>query len=338
MDLDRYLATHRSSWNRLGQLSAAASRPDRLTPAEVDELISLYQQVSAQLSFARQHFAEPGLTNELNTLVAAANATIYRRTSSPAAGLRRFFAVTFPAAVWHIRGFVTVAAVALLGPMALTGVWLAANSEALAYAAPDAVQAAYVEEDFEAYYSSAPAAQFATEVLVNNIQVSFLAFAAGVVFGLGSVAVLVYNGASAGVALALFIQAGQQSKFWGLILPHGLLELSAVIIAGGAGMTLGWALVSPGDRSRAQAFTDAARRSVMVVLGLMLAFVTAGIIEGFVTPSGLPTAARVGVGVLVEAAFVAYIVGYGRRAAAQGLTGLARETLEGDTARAVLAV
>lgn len=132
--------------------------------------------------------------------------------------------------------------------------------------------------------------------------------------------------------------AGEQPKFWGLILPHGLLELSAVIIAGAAGMTLGWALVAPGERSRGESFTDAARRSVVVVLGLMLAFIMAGIIEGFVTPSALPTAARVGVGAAVELAFVAYVVSFGRRAAAAGLTGLSGEELEGETARAVLAV
>jgi uncharacterized membrane protein SpoIIM required for sporulation len=339
VDLDRFLATNRPSWDRLADLSAKArSRPSSLTPDEVDELIGLYQRVSTQLSFARNHYADPKLTAELNMLVADANATIYRRTASPAAGLRRFFVVSFPAAVWHIRRFILVAAVATLLPAAIVGLWLASNDEALAYAAPEAERAAYVNEDFEAYYSSEPAGQFATEVLINNIQVSFLAFAAGVLFGIGSVFILVFNGANLGVALGLFIDAGQQARFWGLILPHGLLEISAVIIAGAAGMTLGWALVAPGERSRSDAFTDAARRSVVVILGLMLAFIVAGIIEGFVTPSSLPTAARVGIGAAVELAFVVYIVSFGRRAEAAGLTGLAGEELEGDTARAVLSV
>lgn len=339
MDLDWYLAANRPAWDRLAQLAATARRsPRQLSPAEVDELISLYQRTSAQLSFARRHYGDPALTAELNRLVATANAAVYRRTASPVAGIRRYFTVTFPGAVWHIRRFVLVAAIATLAPVAIVGVWLSSNQEALAFAAPEAQRAAYVDEEFESYYSSAPAGQFATQVLVNNIQVSFLAFAAGVVFGIGSVALLVYNGVNVGVALALFIDAGRQATFWGLILPHGFLELTAVILAGAAGMTLGWALVAPGDQSRAQAFTDAARRSVMVVLGLMLCFVTAGIIEGFITPSGLPTAVRIGIGLAVELLFVTYVLAFGRRAAAQGLTGLARETLEGDTARAVLAV
>ena len=339
MDLDRFLELNRPDWERLGSLTQTArSKPAELHPAAVEELVALYQRASSQLSFARDHYGDPALTNELTSLVATANATLYRRTSSPAAGLRRFFAVSFPAAFWHIRHFVVVAALATLIPVAVVGLWLANTEEAVALTWTEAEQAAYVDEEFEAYYSSAPAAQFATEVLINNIQVSFLAFAAGVVLGVGSLFVLMYNGALLGGALAAFIIAGEQPKFWGLILPHGLLELTAVIIAGAAGMTLGWALVAPGDQSRADAFTEAARRSVVVVLGLMLAFVTAGIIEGFITPSPLPTVARVGIGIAVEVSFLSYLFTFGQRAASVGLTGLANEELEGETARAVLSV
>lgn len=338
MDLDRYLTTHRPTWDRLADLSRRARRsPRALRSREIDEFVGLYQRVSSQLSFARHHYADPALTVELTALVASANSTLYRRTSSPTAALRRFFTVSFPAAVWHLRRFVAVAAIATLLPAAIVGLWLAATEEALAYiAGTEAERAAYIDEDFESYYSSEPAAQFATEVLINNIQVSFFAFAAGVLFGIGSVLILVFNGAQFGVAIGLFIVAGQQSRFWGLILPHGLLEISAVIIAGAAGMALGWALVVPGDRSRPAAFTQEARRSVVVILGLVLAFIVAGIIEAFITPSSLPTLARVGVGVAVELAFVAYIVSFGRRAALLDLTGLLEEELEGSTARAVL--
>lgn len=339
MDLDRYLATHRPSWDRLAELSEQARRrPSSLLPAEVDELVRLYQRVSTQLSYARNHYQDPTLTAELTTIVAAANATLYRRTSSPGAGLRRFFTISFPAAVWHLRRFVAVAAVATLLPAAIVGLWLSATEEALAYVGSDTERAAYVDTEFEDYYSSEPASQFATSVLVNNIRVSFFAYAAGALLGFGTILILIFNGANLGVAWALFIVAGQQGRFWGLILPHGLLELSAVIVAGAAGMALGWALISPGDRSRGEAFTEEARRSVMVILGLILVFICAGIIEGFVTPSPLPTAARVGIGIAVEAAFVSYVVSFGRRAAEDGLSGLMEEGLEGPTAQAVLKV
>lgn len=309
-----------------------------MTSEEVDEFVQLYQRVSTHLSFARSHFGDADLTAELTTTVAAANASLYRRTSSPAAGLRRFFAVSFPAAVWHLRWFVVVAAVATFLPALIVGVWMASTEEAIGYVGTEAELAAYVDEDFEDYYSSEPASQFATTVLVNNIRVSFLAYAAGVLLGVGTVFILAYNGANLGVAWALFIVADEQQKFWGLILPHGLLELSAVVVAGAAGMALGWAIVAPGDRPRSAAFTEEARRSVVVILGLIVAFITAGIIEGFITPSPFPTWVRVGIGIAVEAAFISYIVAFGRRAADQGLSGLIEEGFEGPTAQAVLKV
>ncbi len=337
-DLDRYLADNQPSWNRLAALTRqVGSRPGSLRPEEVDEFLTLYQRVSSQLSFARSHYRDPGLTGELNQVVADANAALYRRTSSPTAGIRRFFVVSFPAAVWHLRRAVGIAALITFVPAAIMAIWLANSPEALDAAAPEALRAAYVEEDFEAYYSSEPAGQFATSVLINNIQVSFLAFALGAFLCIGTVYVLAFNGANVGMALGVFIVAGEQPKFWGLILPHGLLELSAVVIAGAAGLSMGWAIIAPGDRTRGAAFTEEARRSVTVILGLVLAFIAAGLIEGFVTP-GLPTIPRLAVGIMVQATFMAYIISFGRRAASQGLTGLASDELEGNSARAALTV
>ena len=184
---------------------------------------------------------------------------------------------------------------------------------------------ALIEEDFEAYYSSAPAAQFSTEVLVNNIRVSFLAFAVGIFFCVGTAYVLAYNGANVGLVAGLFHHAGEAQKFWGLILPHGLLELTAVVIAGAAGLRLGWTVISPGDHTRVRALAREGQRSVVIVLGLVIAFIVAGIIEGFVTPSDLPTSMRVGIGVAVEVAFLTYLVVMGRSAVAEGRTGLLDE-------------
>jgi uncharacterized membrane protein SpoIIM required for sporulation len=196
------------------------------------------------------------------------------------------------------------------------GAWIANSDAALDASAPEAVRAAYVEEDFAAYYSSEPASQFAAEVTFNNIQVSIAAFALGILACVGTAGILVFNGANVGVAGGLFHAVGEWDRFWGLILPHGLLEITAVIVAGGAGLRLGWTLIDPGDRPRTQALTEEGRRSVVVVLGLIGAFAVAGLIEGFVTGSPLPTWARVGVGFTVWAAFGAYVVRCGRAAEA----------------------
>jgi uncharacterized membrane protein SpoIIM required for sporulation len=323
VNIDRYIAVNQPTWDRLAQLTKQARRSVRnLRPEELDEFVQLYQRTSTHLSHARTYYASPALTARLTRLVAEASGVIYGKRARTVRVVGTFFAVTFPAAVWHARRFVLVAALLTFGPALAMGIWVANSDAALDATAPEALREAYVNEDFESYYSSAPAAQFATEVTINNIQVAILAFAAGILFCLGTAYVLVLNGANVGVAAGLFAAAAQQPKFWGLILPHGLLELTAVVIAGAAGLRLGWAIIAPGDRSRAEALAREGRRSIVIVLGLIAAFVVAGTIEGFVTGSGLPTSVRVGIGVVVELAFLAYIFVQGRAAEARGITGL----------------
>jgi uncharacterized membrane protein SpoIIM required for sporulation len=188
------------------------------------------------------------------------------------------------------------------------------------------VREAYVNQDFEQYYKSAPASEFASQVFTNNVQVSIYAFAAGIAFCVLTAFILVLNGASVGVAGGLFAAVGQQPKFWGLILPHGLLELSAVFIAGGAGLRLGWTLIDPGDRTRRAALAEEGRRALAIVAGLVVVFAVAGTIEGFVTGSSLPTWARVGIGVVGELTLVSWLVVKGRAAARLGLTGALGES------------
>ena len=326
MDIDRFIATHQPAWDRLGALSRRASRRvGRLSADDLDELVRLYQRVSTHLSVARTTYRDPALTARLTGLVAQAGALIYGTRPRTLRAAGRFVADTFPAALWHARPFVGVAAALFLLPAAAVAIWIAGSPAALDAAAPAALREAYVEEDFEAYYSSSASAQFASEVSTNNIQVGILAFAVGILACAGTVYVLLLNGANVGVAAGLFGAAGELPRFWGLILPHGLLEITAVFVAGAAGLRLGWTLIDPGDRRRGEALVEEGRRAIVIVIGLVGVFVVAGLIEGFVTGSALPTWLRVGIGVAAEAAFLGYVVGRGRSAASRGLTGVLGE-------------
>jgi uncharacterized membrane protein SpoIIM required for sporulation len=324
MDLDRFIVRNAGAWRRLEELSGRARKSGQraLAPSEVDELVALYQRTAAQMSHARTYYDDPGLTARLTTLVASANASIYGSQPVSIRSLGRFFTETFPAAVYLNRRFIAAAAALMFVPAIAMGTWLASSPEALNVAVPQEEQDALLQTRFEDYYSSAPAAEFSTRVLVNNIQVSFLAFALGVFLCAGTAAILFYNGINVGVAGGLFVHAHQAGKFFGLILPHGLLELTAVTIAGAAGLRLGWTVIAPGDRPRGDALAEEGRRAVVIVLGLMLCFIVAGLIEGFVTPSDLPVPIRVGIGVLVELGFILWVVTRGRDAVERGLTGL----------------
>jgi uncharacterized membrane protein SpoIIM required for sporulation len=327
VDIDGYIARNDPTWRRLEQLTRQARRGvARLAPTELDELLQLYQRVSAQLSYARTYYRDPALTARLTRLVAAASGVIYGKRARSWRTVRTFFAVTFPAAVWHQRRAIAVATLLFVLPAFLVAVWLLNDRVALDASGSPGERRHYVEEQFEQYYSDQPSAQFFTLVTTNNIRVAFTAFSLGALLCLPGALILVYNALALGQAAAWMISEGDALRFWGLILPHGALEITAIVVASGAGLSLGWAVIAPGDRTRGRALTEEGRRAVVIVLGLMATFVAAGLIEGFVTGSGLPAGVRVAIGIAAWLVFVVYVYVQGRAAAALGYTGALGES------------
>lgn len=326
MDIDRYIQSNDPTWRRLQALAGAArSARSKVGDDEIAELVALYQRVSAQLSHARTTYGDPELNARLSQLLGEARVVIYRTRSNPARAVATFVTRTFPAAVWFSRRFALVAALAFLIPALALGVWLANSPTALDASVSPELQEVIAQREFAEYYKSDAAQNFAGQVTVNNAFVAFLTFALGVIPVLGPVSVLFTNGLNVGVMGAVMHHAGEGPQFWGLILPHGLLEIASILVAGGAGLQISWAIIAPGDRTRAAALKDAGLRSVVIVIGLVACFTIAGFIEGFVTPSDLPTSMRVGIGIAVLALFVAYVVGLGSRAVQDGATGLLGE-------------
>jgi uncharacterized membrane protein SpoIIM required for sporulation len=220
-----------------------------------------------------------------------------------------------------------VAAVLLWGTAVVLALVFWAAPDRVDLVMPDEYQEAYVEEDFVSYYSDNPSIVFFSAVTTNNIQVSVIAYAFGALAAVPGALVLFENGAYLGLVAGLFLVRGQfWSTFVVYILPHGLLELTAITLAGAAGLRIGWTLFSPGDRSRPAALGEEGRRSVTIILGTALAFLAAGLIEGFVTGSpALPAAVKIGVGVLAWLGFLAWALGRGRAAVAEGWTGALEE-------------
>ena len=166
----------------------------------------------------------------------------------------------------------------------------------------------------------------------NNAWIAALSLVGGACLCLPAVYVLWQNAANVGLTAGLMASAGRLDVFFGLITPHGLLELSAVFLAAAAGIRLGWQVFDPGPRPRSVALAQEGRAAITIAIGLVVVLLVSGVVEAFVTPSGLPTWARIGIGVLVWAAFVAYVVVLGRRAVAGGDTGdLVGAGLETDT-------
>ncbi|AXE26603.1 stage II sporulation protein M [Streptomyces globosus] len=320
MDLDVFVTAHRAEWDRLEQL---LGRGRRLTGAEADELVALYQRASTHLSLIQSSTPDAVLTGRLTQLVARARATV---TGTRRAGWRdaaRFFTSAFPAAVYLSRRWWIPTAVlsTLLG--VLIGWWVAMNPEVQAsIAAPEELRAMTEPGGgYEAYYSSHPAASFAAQVWTNNAQAAAVCLVAGAFLGLPVLWILFLNMANLGVGLGLMASAGRLDVFLGLILPHGLLELTAVFVAAGTGLRLGWTVIDPGPRTRRAALAEQGRAALGMAVGLAAVLFVSGLIEGFVTPSGLPTWARIAIGVAAEAVFLAYVYVLGGRAARAGEVG-----------------
>jgi uncharacterized membrane protein SpoIIM required for sporulation len=331
VDLDAYVAAHSAEWTRLEELLRRGSRPRTLSGLEVDELVDLYQRVATHLSVVQSIGRDPALVGRLSSLVARARGVVTGSRRASWRDVVRFLTLDFPAICYRTRWWWLGATAAFLIVAFGYGTWIASSPEAqLAVAPPDVVKQ-LVEEDFENYYSSAPAQDFAARVFTNNAYVAAQAILFGVLLGLPVLYVLYSNALNVGIAGGLMAANDRTGLFFGLILPHGLLELTAVFVACGLGLKLGWTVVDPGGRTRSRALAEEGRALVAGALGLALVLLVSGIIEAFVTPSPLPTWARLAIGVVAELLFLAYVFGPGRRAVKAGVTGDLVGDLRGET-------
>jgi uncharacterized membrane protein SpoIIM required for sporulation len=315
VDVDAYVAAHQADWARLDEL---VRRRHRLTGAEVDELVRLYQRTTTHLSALRSAGHDPALTARLAGRVAHARSAVTGSHAPAWATVSRFATVSFPAMAYRARWWWAATAGGSLLVAVLLGWWVARSPGVQAALLPRAAVRDLVNHGFRHYYSQYAATSFAAKVWTNNVWVAAEALIFGVLLGLPTLLVLFENAANGGVEAGLMFAHGKGGLFATLILPHGMLELSAVFLAAATGLRLGWCVIDPGPRPRGRALAEEGRSSLTIALGLIVVLLVSGVIEAFVTPSPLPAWARVGIGALAEAAFLAYVIVLGRRAAAAG--------------------
>jgi uncharacterized membrane protein SpoIIM required for sporulation len=320
VDLDAYLAAHRGEWARLEQLLKKATTPRRLSGAEVDELVELYRRTATHLSVVQSASPDPVLVGRLSNLVARARQAVTGTRRPAWHDAVRFLKVYFPAVLYRTRWWWIGVAVAFTLVAVAWGVFVATHPTAqAALVPPDQVQQ-LVEHDFEDYYRQAPAQDFAAKVWTNNAMIAAAEVATGIL--LLPVVYLLYNNAvNVGLAGGLMAAHDHTGVFFGLILPHGMLELTAVFVAAGLGLKLGWTVIDPGRRPRGLALAEEGRALLVGAVGLGLMLLISGVIEAFVTPSGLPTWARIGIGAVAEGGFLWVVFVLGRRAVREGVTG-----------------
>jgi uncharacterized membrane protein SpoIIM required for sporulation len=328
VDLDAFVTVHAAEWTRLDQLS----RRRRLEADEADEIVDLYRRAATHLSVLRSSTADAQVVARLTMTVAEARSAVSGSATPWPRELARFFVVSFPAAVWRSRAWVAFSAAFTLGVAMIVGIWIANSPAAFAALGDESDLHDLAYHDFEEYYSEFSAGGFTAQVWTNNSWVAAMCVAMGIT-GVGVVYALFSNAMNLGLVGGVMAHYDRLGLFFSLITPHGLLELTAVFVAAGAGMQLFWAWVRPGRRTRAQALAVEGRSMITVALGLVLVLFVSGLVEGLVTPSSLPPWAKIAIGVVVWSAFAAYVTVLGRRAVSHGETGDVAGDLAGDTAR-----
>ncbi|WP_433390279.1 stage II sporulation protein M [Micromonospora sp. KLBMP9576] len=310
MDLDAYVAEHGGKWRRLEELS----RRGRLDAAEVDELVALYQRTTTHLSVLRSRAPDPALISQLSQLVLHARARLTGRPRASWAAVGRFFVAGFPAAVYRAWPWWCGVATGF-SVLSLFLIWFVAhNPQTAAAFIGDEAAGELVDSGFAGYYTEFAAPTFAFHLWTHNAWVAAQCLAAGVLI-VPVFYLLWQNALNVGVVGGVMVAYGRADVFFGLITPHGLLELTGVFVAAGVGLRVGWAWIAPPTQlTRGQAVARAGRDGVLVALGLVVLFAVSAVIEAFVTPAPVPIPLRIAVGATAWLAFLAYVLVLGRRA------------------------
>lgn len=316
MDLDAYSAAHRAEWDRLAVLAGKRS----LSGREADELIELYQSSSAHLAEITSTIGDTVQGDHISLALAKARLRFTGTPANPLRQLTLFFANQLPAALYRVRWLTIAVTVLCLVVATIYGVWIATTPGLLDAIAPYEVRRQYAEQDFVNYYSESSEGGFAAQVWTNNARIAALTIALGIT-GVGPVVTLFTNSQSLGISGAVMAEFGRLDEFFLFIAPHGQLELYAIFLAGAAGLMIFWSWIAPGARTRRQALAEDGRAFFTLVVGLALALLLSGIVEGFVTRQDWPWPLKIGIGTAALVLFLLYQWVVGRRAARVGETG-----------------
>jgi uncharacterized membrane protein SpoIIM required for sporulation len=287
-NLDEFVRDRAPTWIELEQLvDGSGDSPARLGPAGVLRLGACYRAVAADLAFARRRFPADPVVARLERLAERGRHAVYN-TTNERNSVREFVSHGYWRRVRERRALLVIAIVCTALPTLLAGYWAWRDPGAAGGLVPTGYQSVTQPrrpgEDLG--ISVDQQSDLAATIFTNNIRVTFLAFAGGILAGLGTLYLLIENGILLGAVGGLAIGAGNGRPFFELIVAHGVLEMSCIVVAGAAGLRLASAIVDPGTRTRIEALRTEARAAVEIVLGTAVWLVVAGLVEGFLTPAG----------------------------------------------------
>ncbi|MCB2413593.1 stage II sporulation protein M [Demequina sp. TTPB684] len=327
MDIDAFSALREARWSRLKRLA----RQRRRTGADADEMTRLYRATASDLSTVRSAAPEPALITRLSMLLGSSRVWLTGSHQVRTGDIGRYFTTSLPAALYRVRWWGTITSLVVVVLSVVAGYYTLNSPAALELIGPPEVRAQIAQEEFASYYVEYDSTSFTALVWTNNAWLAAQCIVLGVtgIFPL----ILMYNTVvQLGASGAVMAEYDMLDIFFQLILPHGLLELSAVFVAAGAGFKVFWTVLVPGRLPRATALAEVFRTLLSVALGLAIALFLSGLIEGYITGSQMPWGWKVAIGVLAFLAFWLYIFAVGRWASQRGASGDAEQAFRVEVA------
>ena len=259
----------------------------------------LYRQVAGDLSVLRRDETARTHTDNVNMLLARAHHVIYSRKKTGWATLFRFLKDEYPAIFQKQRSYVMASLLVTIAWGIMGAALTSARPQFMRHFVGPAMISTMEQHKMwtESIVSVAP--QETSHIMTNNLSVSFLTFAGGIIFGLGTFLLLFNNGMMLGVIAAACHQYGMSISLWSFVVPHGSLELPAIIIAGGAGFRIGRAMLLPGGYRWKESVARGGMEASRLVSGVIPMLVVAGCLEGFFSPSHAPVWLKFTVGALL---------------------------------------
>lgn len=295
---NRWIEQRQASWTKLDALTrqVESSGIRALSSSELREFGLLYRQTAADLSAVRSDRVSGSLEEYLNNLLSRAHNRIYTGRKTGFRSILRFMTRDYPRVFRRLFPYVATAVLIFLAGAAL-GTLLTLSRPQFMHImlGPQMLETIDRHKMWtQSIVSMKP--QASSGIMTNNIGVTFIAFAGGIIAGLGTFWLLFQNGLQFGVISAACSQAHMALDLFSFVAAHGALELPSIFIAGGAGLRLGSALLFPGMLSRRDSLALGGREAVRLLAGTIPLLVIAGVLEAFVSPSGAPVAAKFAVG------------------------------------------
>lgn len=306
--LKKFLESRLAKWKRLEELTARASqyRLKNLKGEEVREFGQLYRRTAADLAIAREEVRDRRLINYLNHLVARAHGAIYRSESSGFRVFLDFLRYEFPAVFRKTFLYTLTAFLLFFAAFAFAFAMAYVDERFADHVVPGLKERIIAGDNWTNMINeNNPVAS--SQIQVNNIQVTFVAFAGGLLFGLGTVLAMLFNGLHIGMVMGLCVKY----KFWAIlqfVSGHGVIELTAIFIAGGAGLLLAKALLMPGDLKRIEALVVNGGLAIRLILGCIPMLLVAGLIEGFISPANISPVYKYSVSGITAILLVVYFL------------------------------